>query len=460
MNFRIKNQHLAIWLKRLPTLFLLAIFLGGLIWYAPRFNYWPLSNWSWSQLLLLTTIFLFTAYFAISLFQAKLQNINNYLCYFGIFMLIGLEIIFQFMPQLIPGQLINYLPKKTVERIRIEVGYEWGYYTGENMIYHYPPSRQMDYGQLKRPFVHIDNEGFRNPNQDSSEYDIVLLGDSMLFALDAQRDLGDRFRQAGSSAINLGMEGYSPQQYRDVYQNYIIDRNIGHQHVLIFLYIGNDFSDATAYRSIVENGGDYTDYIIGDTYGDPRLPLTINLLRGLPHFLFPSSEEEYDDGDFPQTLSSEEEEDSADMIDGRIIDLPYTTVEVHDWLWPPPAISSTDNSWELVSNALDDIIFLAEEAGATPMFFLLPSPLTVYSEYELNPPPNNSLKKYDRNHATVHQLLVEYTTSQNVSFVDLDSPLKTEIGDTFIFAAKDDGHFSDEGLDVVFEIVYKELENR
>jgi hypothetical protein len=454
MDQQNKKRLPVTWLRAVPTLFLFLLGLGSLLWNSFYQSDQPeVFHGSLPLVFLLVASFMLTAYSCVSLVFVRLQNANNYLCYLGIFALISLEIIFQVKPDLVPGPLMLYLPKKTVERIRIAVAHKWGYYTGEDMIFHYPPYQQLDHGELKRPHVHIDEEGFRNPSQTGTEYNLVLLGDSMVFALDAKRDLADRFRALGYSAINLGMEGYAPQQFRDVYKKYIIDRDIRHNHVLLFLYIGNDFSDAEAYQWVRDKGGDYTDYVIGETKGIPQLPFVLNLIRGIPEYLLQLGQTGLNYGDFPASS----EEYSEDMIEGRRITLPYDTLEVHDWLWPPPAINQDSTQWSYVRSALDDIIALAEKSGATPWIFLYPSPLTVYSDFEVGPPPNNSLRKFDRRHALIRDLLEKYAQSKNVSFFDYDSALKAEIEHTFLFVGKDDGHFNDDGLDKIFELLTKIL---
>lgn len=448
------NTSCRCWLRAVPTLVLFVAFLCSLLLNGfHESERHAVFMWSWARVLLLIALLFLTVYSFVSLFRLRLQRVNNYLCYLVIVTLIGLEIGLRLKPDLIPGPFMSYMPKKTVERIRIAVAHKWGYYTGEDMIFHYPPSQQLNYGELIRPHVHIDEEGFRNPSQSDDEYNVVLLGDSMVFALDAKRDLADRFRAAGHSVINLGMEGYAPQQFRDVYKKYIIDRGIKHDHVLIFLYIGNDFSDAEAYQRIREGDGDYTDYVVGETKGIPLLPLVLNLIRGINEYLV-QRRQTWLGYDFPASSV----EDSEDMIDGRMIELPYKTLEVDDSMWPPAEIAADSLQWSYVKAALDNIIALAEEAGATPSLFLFPSPLTIYSEFEADPPPNNSLRKFDRRHAVTRDLLKEYSHAKNVLFVDCDPALKAEIRHRFLFAAEDDGHFNEAGLDKVFEVVTTALD--
>ena len=43
------------------------------------------------------------------------------------------------------------------------------------------------------------------------------------------------------------MGGYAPQHYRDTYKKYVIDKNIKHKNVIINIFVGNDFSDASYY---------------------------------------------------------------------------------------------------------------------------------------------------------------------------------------------------------------------
>ena len=457
-------------LRTVPTALLFAVSLGALLLSSVQESAQPIMfNWSAARVLLLLLLFVCTTYFFTSLFRRKLQDINNYLCYLVVVVLVAFEVIFRVKPDLIPGPLMIYLPKATIERIRIAVAHKWGYYTGQEMIYHYPPSQQLDYGELVRPHVHIDEEGFRNPSPRADEYEIVLLGDSMVFALDAERDLADRFRQMGFSALNLGMEGYAPQHFRDVYQRYVIDRGIKHDYVLTFLYIGNDFGDAEAYQYVLDIDGDYADYVIGETKEVPYLPLVLNVGRGMFDYLTNYVQDRVIGHidyrlDINETFGLEIPATSAatfvdepDMLEGRIIKLPYMTLETHDWMWPPPAITEDHYSWEYVEDGLDAIIASAQAADAKPIFFLLPSPLTIYSEFEVDAPPSNSLEKFDRNHAATSDLLQRYFESQEILYVDLNQPLKDKIRHTFIFVAEDDGHFNDAGLDKVFELVADKL---
>lgn len=442
-------------LRKMPTVVLLGLVVYVIFVNISHHSLRPtIFIWSWARFALLVVLTIAAVYLVVSLLRVRLQNINNYLAYVAVLTLVVFEIVLRIKPELVPGPLMIYLPKSTIEEIRIAVAHKWGYYTGQDMIFHYPPSRQMNYGELRRPHVHIDEEGFRNPAHNADSYDIVFLGDSMLFALDAKRDLADRYREVGYSAINLGMEGYAPQQYRDVYKRYVVDRKIDHQYVLTFLYIGNDFQDAEAYHDILENNGDYADYVIGETKEIPNLPLVVNVFRGLPDFLL----EKTGLTEFGMEVPAYFQQNSLsepDAVINRTIRLSYKTLIIDDTLWPPPEINDQDIKWLYVKTAIDDIVSLAKGAAAIPMFFLLPSPLTVYSQCEMSNPSNNSLRKYDRRHALASGLLKNLFQSRNVLFADLNGPLKAEIGKEFIFAADDDGHFNDKGLDRVFELTYE-----
>ena len=95
----------------------------------------------------------------------------------------------------------------------------------------------------------IDENGYRNSAINQTEVDIVILGDSITFAKDSKVEIGDLFREEGLSALNLGMSGYGPQYYRDVYKKYVIEKGIKHKNVIVNIFVGNDFSDAVRYPS-------------------------------------------------------------------------------------------------------------------------------------------------------------------------------------------------------------------
>lgn len=454
MKNSIGTNHIR--LRMMLTLFVLCVVVYCLFVNISHHSSRPtIFIWSWERFALLVALLFLSAYLVLSLTRTKLQNINNYLAYLVVLTLVVFEVVFRLKPELVPGPLMIYLPKSTIEEIRIAVAHKWGYYTGQDMVFHYPPSRQMTYGELRRPNVHIDEEGFRNPAHNADNYDIVFLGDSMLFALDAKQDLADRFRKIGYSAINLGMEGFAPQQYRDVYKRYVVERKIKHHYVLTYLYIGNDFQDAEAYHDILNKNGNYADYVIGETKEIPYLPLVINVIRGLSGYLWERSGVIDFGMDVPAiSINQQSGLSESDPINSRTIRLPYKTLIIDDSLWPPPEINDQDIKWLYVKKAIDDIVSLVESSGAIPIFFLLPSPLTLYSEYEISNPSNNSLRKYDRRHVLVSQLLADHFQSSTAEFIDLNDPLKTEMGRVFIFASDDDGHFNDVGLDKVFELSY------
>ena len=48
------------------------------------------------------------------------------------------------------------------------------------MIFYLPPSEQLVRGGFIRTHVHIDEEGFRNPTQNSDNFEIILLGGSIM----------------------------------------------------------------------------------------------------------------------------------------------------------------------------------------------------------------------------------------------------------------------------------------
>ena len=358
----------------------------GLVVYFFTNASWPSQHpaiyiWSWSRLVFLVALLLTSAYFLFSLFRPRLQKLNNDVCCLALTVGLGVETFLRLMPEAIPAGLLSYFPQQVAEKKAQARGHIM---TGEGMIYHYAPENR----ELKNwPSLHLDECGYRNPSQKSEHFDVVLLGDSIVFALAAEKDLGQLFREAGSSCLNLAMGGYAPQHYRDAYQRYVIEKNIRHDVVLTFLFIGNDFSDAMRYEKVRRHHGDYRDYIYDSANYMACLPWVINMARALPPHI--------------NSLMGGGLNGGV-VATGRSLRLPYKTIEVGEFLWWPPELHENSAEWECVRAALGGIIALAKTAGAHPVFFLVPSPATIYSQFEPD------FRVYDQRHAVTAALLEGY----------------------------------------------------
>lgn len=411
-------------IKRIPTLAVLLIVLALFSLNLKSSGSPDFFIWSWLRLGSLLILLVVAVYFFISLFKPSFLKLNNYLTYLFLVVLIGLEVFIRFRLEVIPDAMLTYLPKAVRQKQALARGFfEKEILTGEGLLYHYQSYQILP----KYPYLKIDEFGYRNSEKLSNQVDIVILGDSLIIAKGAEKDLGDLFRQYGYSAINLGMDGYSPQQYRDAYKKYIVTKNISHNFVLIFLFIGNDIGEAIQYEKIKKSGGDYLNYLVEEKDRHLKfLPWTINIARAIPFYIFNIFK------------------DRDEFI---YVDLPYKTIKTFkNWQWNQVA-KETELGWQAIQEAVAEINFLAKENGAVPIIFLISDPSRFYSQF------NDYFKKYDKSYAELVDLISNYFKKENVLFVDLTNLLTEEIKKDFIFLSDTDVHFNTLGIEKLFEII-------
>lgn len=422
------------WINKIPTLAWIVALVGALLIHAEPSEMPDIWLWSRMRLTGLVGLCLLIGYCMYTLRCPRYLSANNYLTYLLVVSVIALEIIFRVQPGLIPGEeLIQHASKS----IRKEYAISRGYMTEEvlsaeptnGLIYHFLPNGHL----AAYPHVEIDADGYRNPPiMDEQGLRCVLLGDSLTLALDAKEDIGALLRQRGYPTRNLGMFGYAPQQYRDVYKRFVIEQQISHQYVLIFLFAGNDVADAQNYDRVRRAGGDFKEYLpqtksIGEL--EASLPVMVSVTRGLPRFLkshFVTNRE-------------------------RVITLPYRTVQTGE-LMPPPLVQVGSEEWKVFVTPLADIIAMARTHGAVPIVFLLPSAATVYSPFD------TGLRHYDQHHAVMVESLRSYLCESQVAFYDLQERLRTEMRERFILAHDKDYHLNSLGVQQVAYEVLKSLE--
>ena len=217
---------------------------------------WIYSYFRWVFLALILTIIV---YFLISSRIRILAKINTFLVVALFSNAVLLECIFQLFPVLIPTKLIILLPPE----LRTKVAIERGLMTeqtmmGKGMLYSRNPAI---YNKTANPWAKVDQDGYRNPTRPTKGVDLVIFGDSVMFAGAVKKDLAERFRNIGVPAYNLAMAGYSPFHFLDAYQKFVISRNLFHKKVLLFISTPNDFTDASRYLNIKNGGGDYRAYL-------------------------------------------------------------------------------------------------------------------------------------------------------------------------------------------------------
>jgi len=421
------------WLQKLPTLAWAVALSGALLIHSEPSEVPDIWRWSWMRATGLGGLCLLIAYCVYVLRHPRYLSVNNYLTYLFVVSVIALEGIFRVRPDLIPGEeLIQHASKS----IRKQYAISRGYMTEEvlsseptnGLIYHFHPNGHL----TAYPHVEIDAHGYRNPPMvDGQGLTCVLLGDSLTLALDAREDVGALLRQRGYPTRNLGMFGYAPQHYRDVYKRFVIDPQVSHRYVLIFLFAGNDVVDAQNYDRVRRAGGDFKEYLpqmksVGELEGS--LPVMVSVARGLPRFLK------------SRFVTNRE----------RVITLPYRTVQTGE-LMPPPLVQVGSEEWNAFVSPLADIIAMAKAHGAVPIVYLLPSAATVYSPFDA------SLRHYDRHYGIMVESLRGYLCETQVAFYDLQERLRTEMRGRFIFAHDKDYHLNSLGVQQVAYEVIKSL---
>lgn len=421
------------WLQKLPTM-VWAVGLAGALYAHTEPSEMPdVWRWSWMRAAGLGCLGLLLGYALVALRYPRWLRLNNYLSYLALVCLVSLEIIFRLWPAMIPGEELILHASKS---IRKQYAISRGYMTEEvlssepsnELIYHFLPSSQLK----AYPHVRIDSDGYRNVSMaEPKKVDVVLLGDSLTLALDAEEDMGTILGQRGLAARNLGMFGYAPQQYRDVYKHFIVDQQVAHRYVLIFLFAGNDVDDAQNYEHVRASGGDFKEYLpqmksIG--WLEESMPVMVSVMRGVPRFL----------------------KSRFVTNRGRTVALPYRTVHTGE-VMPPPLVRVESDEWNTFFRPVTDIIAMARSQGAVPMVYLYPSAATVYSPFD------PSLRQYDRHYQSLADGLQRMLGLQGVLFYDLQELLRAEMRDQFIFAHDQDYHLNTIGVQKVAQEVLRSL---
>ena len=336
-----------------------------------------------------------------------------YFVYLVIVTLLGSEIVVRNAPNWIPDDLVGYLSQDAMlsvfnERGRIQ--------DKEPPVYHYRPFQKLNWN----PHIALDENGYRNSVPNQTEVDTVLLGDSIVFAQRSEIDLGDLFREKGLTALNLAMGGYSPQHYRDVYKKYVIDKDVKHYNVIVNIFVGNDFADSIRYP------WDITPTGLGKSY----YPWVVNLIIGAFDF---------SKADYVYNVKLKESKHQ--------VSLPYKEIGIgYIWWTPKPS----DSQWNKTDEALNEILQLANQAGAKVSFVIVPSPASVYG-VKLHP----SFSPYVEYHNNiVNNFKTKYG---NIDIVDPNSQLAVEIEKKFLYVADSDCHFNTYGTKVYFDIISNAL---
>ncbi len=347
-------------------------------------------------------------------FVIKLLNLILIILYTVFVVLISSEIIVRNSYNWIPENLIEYLSPGAQSKVIKERGQ---IQDDDTPIYHYQPFQKLNY----YPHIKIDENGFRNSVFNQKEVDTILLGDSLIFARDSKNDLGDLFRSKGISSLNLSIGGYSPQHYRDTYKKYVFEKDIKHKNVIINIFVGNDFSDASRYPWKLEPT---------KSKGNKYFPWIINLIIGSVE-IYGKSKYYY-----------------MDIVESiHRITLPYKEIGIRYLWWTP---KPSEEEWNKTESAIKEIVRMAGKANSKVTIVIIPSPASVYGL---------KLHKDFSPHVESHEKIVNRLrkTFNQINIIDINDRLAEEIEKKFLYSGESDAHFNSYGTEFFFNIIKSEL---
>lgn len=341
------------------------------------------------------------------------------------------ELGLRVLPGAVPDDLLVLFPEPS----RKEIAASRGMFTdsalhGEQMLYSYAGGWTIP----RQPWVKIDAEGYRNPTTPTGSVDVVLLGDSVMMAQSARKDLGDRFRDAGLSAVNYGFAGYGIFHYRDVYRSKVLARGLSHRWVVVMITSQNDIANSLHYLAVKASGGDWRDYLDRPTsfgwptWADGRFtPWSVSAAIKLPFVL-------------RQRMIDADEEIRLVMPRG-------TVMANSDILWAPDVVPGSPEQ-RAVEAAIRDIIDDATRAGAKVILAFAPNSGLIYKPYAKD--HQSRAEALEQNRRRFISFLNERFAGEEVRVVDLTDALSERAGVEPIGAHEFDYHLNDKGVEIVF----------
>jgi hypothetical protein len=349
---------------------------------------------------------------------------------------VAAELGLRVVPGIVPDDLLVLFP----EPFRKEVAVSRGMFTtsglqGEKMVYSYAGSRALP----RQPWIKIDAEGYRNPTTAIGSVDVVLLGDSVMIAQSAKKDLGDHFRGSGLSAVNYGFGGYGLFQYRDVYRSKVLSRGIPHHWLVVMITFQNDVANSLHYLEVKASGGDWRDYLDRPTsFGWPvwadgrHTPLSVSAAIKLPFVL-------------RQHMITAEKEIHLDMPRG-------TVMADNGIIWGPD-IAPGSPERRAAESAIGDLVSDATRAKAKVILAFAPNSGLIYGPYAKD--HEVKVEALGQNRRRFISFLNERFASERVKVVDLTDELRERAGVEPIGANELDYHLNDRGVEIVFDELRK-----
>lgn len=333
-------------------------------------------------------------------------------------------------PSVIPSDYAQLMPRRVSEKIAAKTRFRNDHeLTGDGLFYTYIPHIKV---KKKKYDIEMDENGFRNPKGGMlRQYEYIILGDSIMAALDSIYDVADLLRKSGHSAYNFGTASYSPWHALLAYKKHIVEKGIAHKHVIFFINPSNDIGEAASFKKFEQDKKDWRDYLgAGDIVDDSGQRF---IIRAAPLFVRLSY------GVF-NTLRH-----APSAQPGFKVQLPYKSFEYRDH-WPAPDPTRDTAAMKLLIESLKTTQAIARQNHATFSVYVVPTPDVFYEDFNVEP-----FKGRQQNHFKTVKMLQQGLP--DVKVVDLFPNLRERLEKEFIFWADWNCHFSENGIDEVTRVV-------
>jgi hypothetical protein len=338
--------------------------------------------------------------------------------------------------RLFPGAVSDEYLVLFPEPARKDIAAQRGMFTastlnGNDMLYAYLPGWQNP----RQPWLKIDADGYRNPQRPVGALDVVLLGDSVMIAQGAKKDLADQFRDAGLTAANYGFSGYGILQYRDVYRAMVLKRGIRHRWVVVMITADNDLANTRNYVRVKASGGNWRDYLDRPpsfgwpTWGDWQFtPWSVSAVLKLPFLLR------------QRQITARK---NVPLV------MPRGTVMTTEGMFWFPDVEPGKVEWRAAQEGLREMIDDAAGARARVVLALAPNSGLIYAPYVKG--LERRIQIIEANRRRFVSFLRTRLGGEGVRVIDLTGALQKAVGVGEIAQREGDYHLNDRGVEIVFE---------
>jgi hypothetical protein len=421
---------------RIPTLVLLIVATAVLVSHASASAVKEIWIYSYFRFSMLAVIAAAIVYLLVSLWWRRLLMWNGVALSTIVAGFIAAELGLRTFPDSVPDDLIVLFPESVRTRIALDRGmFSSDALKGDGMVYSYVPGWKSP----REPWLEIDADGYRNPRRPPAPVDVVLLGDSVMIAQSARKDIAAHLRDRGISAVNYGFGGYGIYQYRDVYRTLVLGRNLPHRWVVVMITAQNDIANSLHYLKVRAAGGDWRDYL-----GRPTslgwsawaesgfVPWSVSAALKVPFLL-------------RQRAIATTATIPVKLPRGEVA-APLATF----WF---PGVDHGSPERRVLEESIGELIADAVKARARVVLAMAPNSGLIYGPYA--PAESAKIREIERNRAEFMVVLQALASGAGATVVDLTDPLRERAGHELVTHQELDYHLNDRGVAIVAAILEK-----